>query len=262
MNDQTVLAFGCHPDDIEFTCAGTLALLRRAGWHVHIATLAGGECGSIELGREAIREIRLKECAASAAVLDGEFTWAGGEDLELEFSRDLRARTVDVIRKADPDVVITQPPRDYMIDHEETSKLVRHACFGAPMPNVPSPGYKHIEHVPALFYTDAMDSVDIYGRAVPIAFTVDITSVIDVKAEMLACHASQRDWLRAHHGVDEYLDLMRRQSAARGGKAGVQYAEAFTQHLGHGYPHVNLIAEALKDHVKKGPGPFFGIRSS
>ena len=250
MNDQTVLAFGCHPDDIEFTCAGTLALLHKAGWQVHLATLAGGECGSVELGREAIREIRLKECAASAAVLDGEFTWAGGEDLELEFSAELRARTVDVIRKVRPDVVITQPPADYMIDHEETSKLVRHACFGAPMPNVPSPKHKKpIAGVPALYYTDAMDSVDIYGRPVPIAFTIDITSVIDIKTEMLACHASQRDWLRAHHGVDEYLDLMRRQSAARGEKAGVEYAEAFTQHLGHGYPHANLIAEALKEYV-------------
>ena len=249
MNDQTVLAFGCHPDDVEFTCAGTLALLKRAGWRVHLATLTGGECGSIELGREAIRKVRLAECAASAAVLDGEFTWAGGEDLEIEFSSELRARTVDVVRKARPDLVITQPPSDYMIDHEETSKLVRHACFGAPMPNVPSPEFEPIDHVPALVYTDAMDSADIFGRAVPVGFFVDITSVIDVKAEMLACHASQRDWLRRHHGVDEYIELMKRQSAARGERAGVKYAEAFTQHLGHGYPHVNLIAETLADYV-------------
>ena len=249
MNPNTVLALACHPDDAEFTCAGTLALLRNAGWTVHLATVAGGECGSVEMGREEIRDVRLKECAESAAVLGGEFTWAGGEDLELEFSAELRAKVVDVIRKANPDVVITQPPHDYMIDHEETSKLVRHACFGAPMPNVPSPRHEHIENVPALYYTDAMDSLDIFGRSVPIGFFVDISSVIDVKEKMLACHASQREWLRAHHGVDEYIDLMKRQSAARGEKAGVKYAEAFTQHLGHGYPHDNIIADALKHHV-------------
>jgi LmbE family N-acetylglucosaminyl deacetylase len=244
-----VLAFGCHPDDVEFTCAGTLALLRQAGWHVHIATITGGECGSVELDREAIRKVRLAECVASAALLDAEFTWAGGEDLEIEFSSELRARTVDVIRKAKPDLVITQPPSDYMIDHEETCKLVRHACFGAPMPNVPSPEFSPVDHVPALVYTDAMDSVDILGRPVPIDFYVDITSVMETKREMLACHASQREWLRAHHGVDEYIDLMKRQSAARGEKAGVEYAESFVQHLGHGYPHANLIAEALADFV-------------
>ncbi len=250
MAARTVLAFGCHPDDVEFTCAGTLALLHQAGWKVHLATAAGGECGSVELSRAAIRTVRLAECAKSAAVLDGRFSWAGGEDLEIEFSADLRARVVDVVREAKPDAVITQPPADYMIDHEETSKLVRHACFGAPMPNVPSPKHKPIARVPALFYTDAMDSTDIFGRPVPIGFYVDITSVIETKAEMLACHASQREWLRKHHGIDEYIEDMKRQSAARGKRAGVKYAEAFAQHLGHGYPHDNAIADALTDFVR------------
>ena len=39
---------------------------------------------------------------------------------------------------------------------------------------------------------------------------------IDRKAEMLACHASQRDWLRAHHGMDEYIEAMKRHGAMRG----------------------------------------------
>ncbi len=247
---RTVLAFGCHPDDIEFTCAGTLALLHEAGWRVHLATAAGGECGSVEFSRAQIREIRLAECAKSAAVLDAKYTWAGGEDLELDFTSELRARVIDVIREADPDVIITQPPNDYMIDHEETSKLVRHASFGAPIPNTPSPKHKHTDRVSALFYTDAMDSVDIFGRPVPIGFYVDITSVMDVKEKMLACHASQREWLRKHHGIDEYIEDMKRQSAARGKRVGVKYAEAFAQHLGHGYPHENAIAEALKEFVR------------
>jgi LmbE family N-acetylglucosaminyl deacetylase len=249
MPSRTVLAFGCHPDDVEFTCAGTLALLRKAGWKIHLATVCGGECGSVELSREEIRKVRLKECAASAAVLGGEYTWAGGEDLEIDFSHDLRAKVVDVVRKATPDVVVTQPPADYMNDHEETSRLVRFACFGAPMPNVPSPKYKPIERVPHLYYTDAMDSIDIFGRPVPVGFYVDITSVMDVKEKMLACHKSQREWLRKHHGIDEYIEHMKRQSAGRGERAGVQYAEAFVQHLGHGHPHDNIIAETLTEYV-------------
>ena len=251
MPTKTVLAFGCHPDDVEFTCAGTLALLKKAGWSIHMATATGGECGSVELSRSEIQKVRLAECAKSAAVLGAKYSWAGAEDLEIEFSSDLRAKFVDVVREAAPDVVITQPPADYMIDHEETSKLVRHACFGAPMPNVPSPRHKPIARVPALFYTDAMDSLDILGRPAPVGFYVDITAVIETKAEMLACHASQREWLRKHHGIDEYLDDMKRQSAARGRRVGVKYAEAFAQHLGHGYPHENAIADALGGFVRR-----------
>lgn len=250
---RKVLAFGCHPDDVEFTCAGTLALLKLAGWEVHIATVCGGECGSTTLSRAEIRDQRLGECADAAAVLDASYTWAGGEDLELEFSADLRAKVVDVIRKVTPDVVITHPPVDYMVDHEMTSLLVRHACFGASIPNVHSPKHPHVDRVPALYYTDAMDGVDIFGKPVPPQFYVDITNSLAIKAEMLVRHRSQRDWLRAQHGMDEYIEHMTRQSAARGRAVGVDYAEAFTQHLGHGYPHENVIADAIADYVHDVP---------
>ena len=44
---------------------------------------------------------------------------------------------------------------------------------------------------------------------------------MDRKIEMLACHASQRDWLRAHHGMDEYIEAMKRYGAERGRQSGV-----------------------------------------
>ena len=68
---------------------------------------------------------------------------------------------------------------------------------------------------------------------------------MDRKTEMPACHASQRDWLRAHHGMDEYIDSMHRHSAARGAEAGTTYAEAFTQHRGHPFPQNDLLSELL-----------------
>ncbi|MFW6146703.1 MAG: PIG-L deacetylase family protein, partial [Planctomycetota bacterium] len=43
-----VLAFGAHPDDVEFRCSGTLALLADRGWEVAIATVTGGGGGSME----------------------------------------------------------------------------------------------------------------------------------------------------------------------------------------------------------------------
>ena len=76
-------------------------------------------------------------------------------------------------------------------------------------------------------------------------FILDISSTFERKLEMLACHASQRDWLRRQHGLDEYLDGCRRWSATRGQAIGVEYGEAFTQHCGHPYPHDNLLLALL-----------------
>jgi len=60
---------------------------------------------------------------------------------------------------------------------------------------------------------------------------------------MLACHASQREWLRSHHGLDEYIDAMKRTNAVRGEQLDVSFAEAFVQHRGHPFPQSDLLAE-------------------
>ena len=80
---------------------------------------------------------------------------------------------------------------------------------------------------------------------------VDITSVIDIKERMLCCHKSQRDWLLAHHGMDEYVESMKRQAEMRGRQAGCKYAEGFRQHLGHSYPQDNILKNELKNFVKE-----------
>ena len=59
---------------------------------------------------------------------------------------------------------------------------------------------------------------------------------------MLACHASQREWLRAHHGTTSTSTAMRRHAQMRGRQAGVAAAEAFVQHRGHAYPQDDLLA--------------------
>ena len=79
-----ILAFGCHPDDIEFMAAGTLALLAQRGYEIHCATITGGELGHPTLSPQEIREVRTGEAAASAKVLNGHYHYAGGYDLEVE----------------------------------------------------------------------------------------------------------------------------------------------------------------------------------
>ena len=89
---KRVLAFGCHPDDVEFQCAGTLALLAHKGFEIHIATMTGGDLGSAECPPQRIRETRLREAARSAAVIEAKYHYAGGSDLEVEYTAEYRRR--------------------------------------------------------------------------------------------------------------------------------------------------------------------------
>lgn len=70
---------------------------------------------------------------------------------------------------------------------------------------------------------------------------------------MLACHASQRDWLLKQHGIDEYLDAQARWGAHRGREIGVAQAEAFRQYLGHAYPKDNGLLGLLGQDEKEVP---------
>ncbi len=74
---------------------------------------------------------------------------------------------------------------------------------------------------------------------------MDVSGAIDAKAAMLAAHASQRDWLLKHHGMDQYVESMRAWCARRGRRIGAAFAEGFRQHLGHGYPQENLLGQLL-----------------
>lgn len=245
-----VLGFMAHPDDVEFTCAGTLIRLKQeAGCEIAIATATSGDCGSAEHAPDEIARIRHREAKASADLLGAEYYCAACRDLFVLYDEPTLRRFVEVFRKARPDIVITQPPVDYMVDHENTGKLVRSACFAAPIPNLftgdvdPAPP---LGNVPHLYYCDPPDEKDIFGEPVEPHFVVDTTAVMELKTQMLASHASQRNWLQKHHGMDEYIESMKRRSAARGQKIGKPYGEGFRQHLGHGYPQTNIITELLK----------------
>ena len=62
---------------------------------------------------------------------------------------------------------------------------------------------------------------------------------------MLACHASQREWLQHQHGIDRYVEGMKSWMAARGKEAGFEFAEAFFQHRGHPYPQDDVLGSLL-----------------
>lgn len=244
-----LLVIMAHPDDAEITVGGTLFNLKALGWELGIATMTAGDCGSATTGREEIARIRYAEAQNAAAYLGACYECVGLMDVEVTFNVENLRRVVDVMRKFDPDVVITQSPVDYMLDHEESSRLVRGAAFALAMPNYETrqnPPAKLARATPALYYADPMEGKDPMGRRIYPQFYVDISKVLPQKCEMLARHVSQREWLRSHHGMDEYLDQMKGYAAGYGSECGFAYAEGLRQHLGHGYPHDPLLQTALK----------------
>jgi LmbE family N-acetylglucosaminyl deacetylase len=243
-----VLGIFAHPDDAEFLCAGTLLRLRREhGWTVHIATMTPGDCGSAELPPERISSIRRAEGARAAAKVDGEYHCLEERDLLVFYGERTLEKVTRLLRQVRPRLLLTHSPADYMLDHEVTSTIVRAAAFAAPIPNFLA-GHGHgppLEHIPHLVYCDPIEGKDALGRDVAPGYCIDISRVIEDKAAMLACHASQRDWLLKHHGMDQYLQAMRDWAARRGRACGVAFAEGFRQHLGHSYPQGNLLGELL-----------------
>ena len=242
------LAILAHPDDAEFLCAGTfLRLHREHGWRIHLATMTPGDCGSAEHTPTDIAAIRRAEGSAAAVAIGATYDCLEERDLRVIYGNDVMEKTVRLINRLRPELVITHSPADYMLDHEVTSTIVRAAAFAAPIPNfMPERRLGSLlPGIPHLYYCDPIEGKDPLGNDVTPGFRIDITSVIDAKADMLAAHASQRDWLMKHHGMDHYVQSVRDWSAKRGSEGGVAFAEGFRQHLGHSYPQDNVIGQML-----------------
>ena len=90
-----------------------------------------------------------------------------------------------------------------------------------------------------------MECENIFGEPIDPNIIVDISSVIEIKGEMLASHASQRDWLIKQHGTDEYIIAMKSLGQKRGNQINCEYAEGFRQHVGNAYPKDDIITAEL-----------------
>src|SRR5262245_52417168 len=243
---RVALTLMAHPDDAEMQCAGTLIQLADAGWEVHIATVAAGDLGSTTLSREAIATIRRREGVAAAAKICATYHCLEEPDVQVVFDKPANRKAIDLFRRVAPSLVITHPRRDYMLDHEQTHLLARSAAFSYPIPNASTLPLVSGSAIPWLYYCSPVENRDPYTLKLSSPTTyIDISRQINEKAEMLACHASQRDWLRAHHGMDEFIEAMKRYATERGREIGVPFAEGFVQHRGHPFPQNDLLGEVL-----------------
>jgi len=201
-----------------------------------------------EFSRKEISEIRRSEASKSAELIGAHYHCLEFEDVYIFYGRETVNRTTDLIRQIKPGIVLTASQDDYMFDHVITSQIVQTACFSAGIKNMEVKTEPY-EPIPHLYYCDTMDGKDRFGNMIYPSVYVDVHSEMALKEKMLSCHASQFDWLHKHHKIDEYTLYMKRMAAMRGREINLTSAEGFRQHLGHGYPHENILKEILGDLV-------------
>ena len=220
---MNVLAIGCHPDDIEIACCGTLAKCVKRGDKVTVCHVANGNMGHEIIPPDELREIRAKEAKAAGKLAGIEVVTLDIGDLLLNgYDIAQRDKVAELIRKVQPDFIITHSPNDYMPDHLAVARMVVDATFVA---SVPQYGTGQKAAVVPIFYMDTLAGMNFN----PTEY-VDITDEMELKLEMLECHVSQLKWMRDHDGID-FAEFVRTCSRFRGLQCGVGYAEAFTQEL-------------------------------
>ncbi len=219
---MNILAVGCHPDDLEIGCGGTLAKFVRQGHHVFMCHVANGNKGHAVIMPEELRIIRTREAVESGAIIGAtEIFNLDVPDLEVDSGNPAAVRAlIDLIRRVKPDILITHGPDDYMRDHVETGKLVFNASFSSSVPHLftENPSFGKI---PPIYYMDTLAGVNF----LPTEY-VDISETVEIKLQALHCHQSQIKWMLEHDGID-FLDFVRTVSKFRGLQSGSAYAECF-----------------------------------
>lgn len=248
---KRVFAIVAHPDDIEFMMAGTLVLLKNAGYEIHMMNIANGSCGTTDQDVETIVRIRKEEAKKSADAIDAVYHEALVNDLEIFYEKSLLARIAAIFRQVAPEILLVQSPEEYMEDHMNSCRLAVSAAFCRGMPNFPTePSQPVVNQEVAIYHSMPHGLCDGLGRRIQPEIFVDISSVIEKKQRMLAQHESQHAWLRKYQGMNSYIATMADFSRKVGQMSGrYELAEGWRRHshLGFCSEGSNPLVTALGD---------------
>jgi LmbE family N-acetylglucosaminyl deacetylase len=225
---ERVLSIHAHPDDQEFTVAGTLAKWARAGTSIVSVCITSGNAGSNEftppgMTRAALAPIRETEQRRACGVLGiSDVLFLGYEDGQLEPTLGLRRELTRLIRRYRPDAVVCGDPtvrfygNRYLNhpDHRVAADCALDAVFPSAetrliFPELLDEGLEP-HHVKAVF---------IHGSAEPDTF-IDISCVLDVKLAALREHRSQM-------GTWDPAEFITQWAGEQGKPKGLAAAEAF-----------------------------------
>lgn len=212
-SDKPAIVFVCaHPDDTE-GFAGTAFLLRDK-YDIHIVDLTTGEYGLGEKGWKdgSTAKIRRAEEERACAFLGATPHFLGEVDAPGECHASKRAtdRLIAIMEELRPVALFTHWPLDTHPDHVQAAAVAAQARASA---RFKPHGFQYY------FY----EVVPGETQQFPPLYSIDITSTIDRKLEMLRMYACQNE-------NDELAKEKKEQAARRGAerRPSVPYAEVFT----------------------------------
>ena len=224
---RRVAVFMAHPDDPDFSCAGTCARWAADGYHITYVIITNGDKGSDDrdLPGAQLAEIRDTEQRAAADILGvKDVVFMRQPDGMLVPNLELRREIVRMIRRLKPDILICQDPMTWFVgreyinhpDHRASGQVVLEALFPASrnhrmFPELLEEGLEphRVEEV----YVATSKESDTF---------IDITAFMDIKIQALRAHVSQMgDW-----DPDEPVRNWNREDGKRA-EPPVEYAEDF-----------------------------------
>jgi LmbE family N-acetylglucosaminyl deacetylase len=222
---KSALAIMAHPDDIEFSCVGTLARWVRTGTRVRYVLCTSGDAGIAEPGMTRAKAAQIREAETlAAAELAGvkEVVFLREPDGLLQPTLELRKKLVREIRRFRPEVVVCSDPtavlvRDNYINHPD-HRAAGQAALDAVFPAAGQPQvFEELAeeglqpHKTRKVYIAGWHQTDVF---------VSIDDTIDIKIAALRAHKSQMgDW-------DPEERIRQRAAELARGKE-MLYAEAF-----------------------------------
>jgi|SRR5665213_272810 len=222
-----LLAFGAHPDDIEFGCGGVIAKETKAGRKAHFVICSRGESGTHGTPKQRTIEAKKSAALLSATV---EFVELDG-DAHLEVRAAHAIKLAGVIRRLRPGIVLAPSlVENQHPDHPRLGQLVRDACRLARYG-----GIKELRRAPA----HAIGQL-FYYAVTPEAEPVNITPVlIDVSApDVLKAWTLAMEAHTSQISARNYVELQLTRARLRGLRADVGYASAL-------FPNDPLVLDSL-----------------
>jgi LmbE family N-acetylglucosaminyl deacetylase len=222
---MNILGIGAHPDDLDFSAAGTFAKWVKEGHNCYYLICTDGRKGSDDpqMTEEKLVEIRKKEQIAAGKILGlKEVFFLNHPDTELTADLELKKEITRYIRKLQPEIVVSLDPAFLYsaemgfinhTDHRAAGLAVMDAVFPLARDRLT---FKELEEegltpfkVKTLFLT---------GFTNP-SFVFDISKTLDLKIAALKAHHSQIG--------DEGLKRTIKRAEDLGKKYGYRYAEGF-----------------------------------
>lgn len=223
----TILAFGAHPDDIEFGCGGVIARETRAGRKAHFVICSRGEAAS-----NGTPTHRAAEAKRGAELLGAtlEFIELGG-DAHLEASVGHALELAAVLRRVKPTLVLAPTPEpNQHPDHAVVGKLVRDAARLARYGGVKELKKLKPHAIEALLFF----AVGVEGEPAgekPVLIDVSEPTVLKTWTAAMLAHASQAQTRR-------YVELQLARASVNGARCGANAAIAL-------WPNDPLVFDSL-----------------